>query len=96
MNTRASEEGMTAIDHPDPELAGHEACHESLETRFPGHFVVFLGAGFERAHSSFHEAAKDAAERYGDAPFSLSHMLGGPRSLGFLTVRTLTRSSQCR
>ena len=87
---------MTAIDHLNPELAGHEACRESLETRFPGHFVVFLGAGFERVHSSFHEAAKDAAERYGDAPFPSFHMLGAPRSLGFITVRTLARPSQCR
>ena len=86
---------MTTIEHLKPALAGYETCRESLEARYPGQLVVFLRAGFEGAHPSFHEAAKDAAERFCDARFPLSHPLRRSRSPSFLTVRTLARTSQC-
>lgn len=85
---------MTTIEHLKPELAGYEVRRESLEARYPGQFVVFLVAGSKGAHLSFHEPAKDAAERFGEARFPLSHPLGRPRSPSFLTVRTFARPPQ--
>ena len=71
---------MTTIKDLTPDIDAFEACRESLEANHRGQFVVFHAAAFEGAHDSFHEAAKDAAERFGDAPF-LIREVGADRTV---------------
>ena len=42
--------------------------------------MVFHDTRFEGIHDSFHEAAKDAAQRFGDAPF-LIRQVGAAREI---------------
>ena len=71
---------MTTLDDLKPDLDAYEACRESLEKRHPGRYVLFHATAFEGVHDSFHEAPKDAAERFGDAPF-LIRQVGAPREI---------------
>ena len=71
---------MTTLEDLKPDIDAFEACRESLEAKHRGQFVVFHDARFEGAHDSFHEAAKDAVERFGDAPF-LIRQVGAAREI---------------
>ena len=71
---------MTTIEDLKPTIAAFETSHETLEERHLGEFVVFHDAKFEGAHLSFHEAAKGAVERFGDAP-CLIREVGAPREI---------------
>ena len=71
---------MTTLDDLKPDLDAYEACRESLEADHAGQFVVFHAARFEGPHPSFHDAAKDAAARFRDAPF-LIRQVGADRTV---------------
>ena len=71
---------MTTLEDLKPDLAAFEASRETLEERHPGQFLVFHAAMFEGAHETFHEAARDAVERFGDAPF-LPRQVGAERAI---------------
>ena len=71
---------MTTIKDLTPDIDAFGACRESLEETYRGKFVVFHDARFEGAHDSFHEAAQDAVERFGDAPF-LIRQVGADRTV---------------
>ena len=71
---------MTTLEDLKLDIDAFEACRESLEERHPGRYVVSHAAAFEGAHDSFHEAAQDAVERFGDAPF-LIRQVGAERAI---------------
>lgn len=70
---------MTTLEDLQPDLDAFEACRESLEAAHGDQYVVFHAAAFEGAHDSFHEAARDASARFGDAPF-LIRQVGADRT----------------
>ena len=71
---------MTTMEDLRADLDAYEACRESLEECHRGEYVVFHAAAFAGAHDSFHEAARDAVERFGDAPF-LIRQVGADRAI---------------
>ena len=71
---------MTTLEDLNPDLEAFEACLESLEANHNGQFVVIHDASFEGPHATFHEAAKDAVTRFGDAPF-LIRQVGADREV---------------
>ena len=71
---------MTTLEDLRPDLAAFEASRETLEERHLGQYVFFHAATFEGVHDSFHETARDAVERFGDAPF-LIRQVGAEREV---------------
>ena len=71
---------MSTLEDLKADLDAFEACCENLEANHGGQFVVFHDASFEGAHRSLHVAAKDAVDRFGDAPF-LIRQVGAEREI---------------
>ena len=69
---------MGAAMDLDSQIAAYERMKPTLDNEHYGKWVVFNAEEFRGSYDSFHEAAEDAIERFGEGPYLIRQVGARP------------------